>query len=395
MRDRWRKLANDRTQTEPGQMAAILFTSGSTGTPKGAVYTHGNFLAQVQALQQLYDIRAGEVDLATFPLFALYAPAMGMTSIIPDMDFTRPGSVDAAKIFAAIDRYQATTMFGSPALLDRCSRYGIKKDIKLPSLKRVLSAGAPVATAILERFSQLLNPSVQIHTPYGATESLPVSSIGSHEVLQQTRVATEAGKGICVGKPVAGLEVHIIAITDKPIGRWDEVTLLATSQIGEIVVSGPQVTTKYYNRPDATLNAKIFAGDGKIYHRMGDTGYLDESGRLWFCGRKSERVVEYDQTWFSACVEGVFNTHPKVYRTALVSRRRKIEVIPALCVELDPAHRKADTALIKRELLELGKKYEHTRAIRDIYFHPGFPVDIRHNAKINRAQLTRWARKKK
>jgi acyl-CoA synthetase (AMP-forming)/AMP-acid ligase II len=259
----------------------------------------------------------------------------------------------------------------------------------------VLSAGAPVATAILERFSQLLNPSVQIHTPYGATESLPVSSIGSHEVLQQTRVATEAGKGICVGKPVAGLEVHIIAITDKPIGRWDEVTLLATSQIGEIVVSGPQVTTKYYNRPDATLNAKIFAGDGKIYHRMGDTGYLDESGRLWFCGRKSERVVEYDQTWFSACVEGVFNTHPKVYRTALVSRRRKIEVIPALCVELDPAHRKADTALIKRELLELGKKYEHTRAIRDIYFHPGFPVDIRHNAKINRAQLTRWARKKK
>jgi len=395
MRDRWRKLANDKVETDPGQMAAILFTSGSTGTPKGAVYTHGNFLAQVQALQQLYDIRPGEVDLATFPLFGLYAPAMGMTSIIPDMDFTRPGSVDPVKIFAAIDRYQATTMFGSPALLDRCGRYGVKKNIRLSSLKRVLSAGAPVAPAILESFSQLLNPSVQIHTPYGATESLPVSSIGSHEILQQTRVATDAGKGICVGKPVAGMEVHIIAITDKPIGRWDEVTLLASPQIGEIVVSGPQVTTKYYNRPDATLQAKIFAGDGKIYHRMGDTGYLDELGRLWFCGRKSERVVEYDQTWFSACCEGVFNAHPQVYRTALVSRRHKIEVIPALCVELDPAHRKANTTVLKRELLELGKKHEHTRAIRNIYFHPGFPVDIRHNAKINRAELTRWARKQK
>ena len=395
MRDRWRKLANDKVETDPGQMAAILFTSGSTGTPKGAVYTHGNFLAQVQALQQLYDIRPGEVDLATFPLFGLYAPAMGMTSIIPDMDFTRPGSVDPVKIFAAIDRYQATTMFGSPALLDRCGRYGVKKNIRLPSLKRVLSAGAPVAPAILESFSQLLNPSIQIYTPYGATESLPVSSIGSHELLQQTRLATDAGKGICVGKPVASMDVHIIAITDKPIGRWDEVTLLAAPQIGEIVVSGPQVTTKYYNRPDATLQAKIFAGDGKVYHRMGDTGYLDELGRLWFCGRKSERVVEYDKTWFSACCEGVFNAHPQVYRTALVSRRHKIEVIPALCVELDPAHRKANTTAIKRELLELGKKHEHTRAIRNIYFHPGFPVDIRHNAKINRAELTRWARKQK
>ena len=395
MRDRWRKLANDKVETDPGQMAAILFTSGSTGTPKGAVYTHGNFLAQVQALQQLYDIRQGEVDLATFPLFGLYAPAMGMTSIIPDMDFTRPGSVDPVKIFAAIDRYQATTMFGSPALLDRCGRYGVKNNIRLPSLKRVLSSGAPVAPAILESFSQLLNPSVQIYTPYGATESLPVSSIGSHELLQQTRLATDVGKGICVGKPVTGMNVHIIAITDKPIGRWDEVTLLAAPQIGEIVVSGPQVTTKYYNRPDATLQAKIFAGDSKVYHRMGDTGYLDELGRLWFCGRKSERVVEYDKTWFSACCEGVFNAHPQVYRTALVSRRHKIEVIPALCVELDPAHRKANTTAIKHELLELGKKHEHTRAIRDIYFHPGFPIDIRHNAKINRAELTRWTRKQK
>ena len=395
MRDRWRKLANDKVETDPGQMAPILFTSGSTGTPKGAVYTHGNFLAQVQALQQLYDIRQGEVDLATFPLFGLYAPAMGMTSIIPDMDFTRPGSVDPVKIFAAIDRYQATTMFGSPALLDRCGRYGVKKNIRLPSLKRVLSSGAPVAPAILESFSQLLNPSVQIYTPYGATESLPVSSIGSHELLQQTRLATDVGKGICVGKPVTGMNVHIIAITDKPIGRWDEVTLLAAPQIGEIVVSGPQVTTKYYNRPDATLQAKIFAGDSKVYHRMGDTGYLDELGRLWFCGRKSERVVEYDKTWFSACCEGVFNAHPQVYRTALVSRRHKIEVIPALCVELDPAHRKANTTAIKHELLELGKKHEHTRAIRDIYFHPGFPIDIRHNAKINRAELTRWTRKQK
>jgi len=376
-------------------MAAILFTSGSTGKPKGAVYTHGNFLAQVAALKKLYDIRPGEVDLATFPLFALYAPAMGMSSIIPDMDFTRPGSVNPTKIIFALKKYQATTMFGSPALLDRVGRHGVENSIRLPSLKRVLSAGAPVSPAILERFSKLLNEDVQIYTPYGATEALPVSSIGSQEVLQQTRTATEAGMGICVGKPVAGIQISIIAINDATIANWNEVTLLKPNQTGEIVVHGPQVTSKYYNRPDATLMAKIYDNEGQVYHRMGDTGYLDDSCRLWFCGRKSERVVDYDKTWFSACCEGVYNVHDKVYRTALVSLRDKGKTIPALCVELEPTWRKANTGSIRRELIELGLKHKHTRGIRQIFFHPGFPVDIRHNAKIDRARLTQWARKQK
>lgn len=395
IQDRMRVAITERPATQPEQMAAILFTSGSTGTPKGALYTHGNFLAQVAALKNLYDIRPGEVDLATFPLFALYAPAMGMTSIIPDMDFTRPGSVNPTRIILALKKYQATTMFGSPALLDRVGRHGVEKNIRLPSLKRVLSAGAPVSPAILERFSQLLNEDVQIHTPYGATEALPVSSIGSQEVLQQTRAATEAGMGICVGKPVEGIQISIIAISDVAIANWNEVTLLNPNQTGEIVVHCPQVTSKYFNRPDATLMAKIFDHEGQVYHRMGDTGYLDDNGRLWFCGRKSERVVDYDKTWFSVCCEGVFNVHDKVYRTALVSLRDKGKTIPALCVELEPAWRKANTGSIRRELIELGLKHKHTRAIRQIFFHPGFPVDIRHNAKIDRARLTQWARKQK
>jgi acyl-CoA synthetase (AMP-forming)/AMP-acid ligase II len=280
-------------------------------------------------------------------------------------------------------------------LLDRVGRHGVEKNIRLPSLKRVLSAGAPVSPAILERFSQLLNEEAQIHTPYGATEALPVSSIGSQEVLQQTRAATEAGMGICVGKRVEGIQISIIAISDVAIANWNEVTLLNPNQTGEIVVHGPQVTSKYYNRPDATLMAKIYDNEGQVYHRMGDTGYLDDSGRLWFCGRKSERVVDYDKTWFSVCCEGVFNVHDKVYRTALVSLRDKGKTIPALCVELEPAWRKANTGSIRRELIELGLKNKHTRAIRQIFFHPGFPVDIRHNAKIDRARLTQWARKQK
>jgi len=372
-------------------IAAILFTSGSTGVPKGVVYTHANFLAQVEALRTLYDIKPGEVDLATFPLFALYAPALGMTSIIPDMDFTRPGMVDPAKIFDAIHTYNATTMFGSPALLDRVGRQGTKDNIRLPTLKRVLSAGAPVAPAIIERYSKLLNDEAEIHTPYGATESLPVSSIGSKEVLQQTRHATAAGKGICVGRPVADIKLAIIQITDESVLSWDENLQLGKFAVGEIVVRGPQVTSGYYNRAEATALAKIYSSNGEIYHRMGDSGYIDDIGRLWFCGRNAHRVIYNGQTYYSICCEGVFNVHEKVMRTALIGLNRQDVTIPALCVELEPDHQQAETAVLKNELLALGARYEHTRVIQHIFFHSGFPVDIRHNAKIDREALARWA----
>ncbi len=155
-------------ETTAADLAAILFTSGSTGVPKGAVYTHGVFAAQVDILRRLYGIEPGEIDLATFPLFALFAPALGMTAIIPDMDATRPALVDPRKIIEAVENFGVTNLFGSPALLNRVGRYGVEHGVRLPSLRRVLSAGAPVSAAILERFAKLLAPGVQIFTPYGA-----------------------------------------------------------------------------------------------------------------------------------------------------------------------------------------------------------------------------------
>jgi acyl-CoA synthetase (AMP-forming)/AMP-acid ligase II len=276
--------------TASEETAAILFTSGSTGVPKGAVYSHGNFAAQVEALRELYTIQPGEIDLPTFPLFALFAPALGMTSVLPEMDFTRPAQVDPHKIIAAIQTFEITSMFGSPALLNRVSLYGREHGITLPSLQRVISAGAPVPATVLERFTTMLANGAQIFTPYGATEALPVCSIGSAEILGETRALTEQGQGICVGRPVAGIELEIITISDEPIIRWDDSLRLPASAIGEIAVKGAQVTSSYHNRPSSTALAKISDPRGGFYHRMGDLGYRDERGRIWFCGRKSHRV---------------------------------------------------------------------------------------------------------
>lgn len=379
-------------QTGDDETAAILFTSGSTGVPKGAVYSHGNFSAQLEMLRQVYHIRPGEIDLPTFPLFALFAPALGMTSVVPEMDFTRPAAVDPAKIVAAIERFQITTMFGSPALINRVGRYGAAKGIKLPSLKRAISAGAPVPAAVLERFASMLNKDSQVFTPYGATEALPVCSIGSAEILAETRHATDQGNGVCVGLPVPGIELAIVEIDDKPIATWSDAVQLATGEIGEIVVKGPQVTRAYFNRPESNALGKIAdPRDGSIYHRMGDLGYCDEQGRVWFCGRKAHRVTTVDGTLFTIPCEAIFNTHPQVFRTALVGVGEPGRQRPVLCVELEGDADKSAVQRIYQELLSLGASHDITRNIRTVLFHPAFPVDIRHNAKIFREKLALWA----
>ncbi len=393
-----RKLGADKgrfelARTLADDMAAILFTSGSTGVPKGAVYTHGIFAAQVEILRRLYGIEPGDIDLQTFPLFGLFAPALGMTTIVPDMDATRPASVDPRKIVEAIDDWGVTNLFGSPALLNRVSRYGVEHNVKLPSLKRVLSAGAPVSADVMERFTKMLAPGVQVFTPYGATESLPVCSIGSDELLGETWTRTRQGAGVCVGRPVDENDVKIIRISDDPIPQWSDDLLVATGAIGEIVVRGPTVTREYFGRPHATALAKIRAGDA-IYHRMGDLGYLDDRGRVWFCGRKSHRVQTAEGTLFTIPCEAVFNAHPNVYRTALVGVGAAGAARPVLCVELEKASEPIDRTTVRKDLAALATSQPHTRTIDTFLFHPSFPVDIRHNAKIFREKLAVWAARK-
>lgn len=376
-----------------GDTAAILFTSGSTGAPKGAVYSHGNFVAQVELLKRTFRIEPGEIDLPTFPLFALFDPALGMSTVIPRMDATRPALVDPREILEPIQRLRITNLFGSPALLNRVGRSAEALSAHLSSLRRVFSAGAPVPAATLERFRRLLPPDTQIFTPYGATESLPVAVMGSHEILGETREATEQGAGVCVGRVVEGVEVEIIQISEEPIANWSDTLRVAPGKIGEIVVRGPQVTASYYQRPEATALAKIRGPGGEVMHRMGDLGYLDKQGRIWFCGRKSQRVITSQGTLFTDPCEGIFNAHPEVFRTALVGARWHGEVIPVLCVELEEATRGASQDRIRRELLEMGAKYPQTQGIQAIFFVEKFPVDIRHNSKIFREKLADWASK--
>lgn len=378
--------------TQPDDIAAILFTSGSTGVPKGVVYRHRHFVAQVALLREAFDIQPGGVDLPTFPPFALFGPALGLTSIIPDMDATRPARADPRRLVAAIGRFGVDQVFGSPALMRVLARYGQP----LPGLRRVISAGAPVPADVVARMRELLPDEARFWTPYGATECLPVAVIEGGE-LQATHEATGQGAGTCVGRPLDANIVRIIRIDDAALPAWSAALVIAPGSIGEITVTGPTTTDAYFRRDAATRLAKIAEtlddGSVRIVHRMGDVGYFDGQGRLWFCGRKSDRVETAAGVLYTEQVEPVFNVHPHVRRTALVGIGPSGRQRPVLCVELEQGVHASRWPAIEEALRHLGAGHVHTGGIDAFLRHPGFPVDIRHNTKIGRPALARWAAK--
>jgi len=383
----------EMANTGRDETAAILFTTGSTGPAKGAVYTHGNFDAQLRHIKSHLGISSHEIDLSTFPLFALFWPALGITSVIPDMDPTKPARVNPKKIIEAIVNQGVTSMFASPALLNRVGKYGKQKRIKLPSLKRVISAGAPVSPSVIEQFASMLCENAEIHTPYGATEAVPVISISSNEILSETRKLSEQGYGICIGRPINDLDIRIIKISDDPINKWSNDLVVEDNEIGEITVKGDLVTRNYFEKPAADALAKIKDGH-TVWHRMGDLGWMDSKGRIWFCGRKSHRVTTEKTTLFTIPCEAIFNNHPLVFRSALVGIGPLDRQKPTICIELEHGKDKVNKKEIKKELVELAQQNELTKDISSILFCKSFPVDIRHNSKIFREKLAKWAEKK-
>jgi len=338
--------------TDRDETAAILFTTGSTGPAKGALYTHGNFDAQLKQIKTYLNMTTDEIDLSTFPLFALFYPALGVTAVIPDMDPTRPALVNPERIIEAINNQGITNMFASPALLNRVGGYGKQMNIKLPSLKRVISAGAPVSADNIEQFSVMLNEEAEIHTPYGATEAVPIISIKSKEILMETRHLSEKGYGICIGRPINDIDIRLIKISDEPIDAWSKDLRVNAGEIGEICVKGPLVSREYFEDPKATALAKINE-NGEVIHRMGDLGWIDNKGRIWFCGRKSHRVITADGNLFTIPCEAIFNRHPAVFRSALVGIGPRHQQKPVICIELA----KPKTGIKKNDLKdELGRQ---------------------------------------
>ena len=378
------------TPADQSTLAAILFTSGSTGTPKGVCYTHGMFDAQIELVRSTYDIRPGETDMAMLPLFALFNPALGTTTVTPMLDPSRPLAADPAPLVAALISEQVTCSFGSPAIWGKVADHCEARGLRLPGLRRLLIAGAPVSGELLAKL-RMVAPNCVTHTPYGATECLPITTITAAELLGDARQLALRGHGTCVGHPVSGVEIRVIRETDSPITTLAEATLCYMGEIGEVIATGPSVTREYDGLPEATRLAKIADGD-RIWHRMGDQGSLDASGRLSFLGRRVEKVRTADGDLPTESIEPAFRQHPQVFRCALIGLGAAPHQTPALVVEPRAGHfPETETARARfiAELLELARVNPQADRVKHIVFQRALPVDVRHNAKIHRLQLAK------
>ena len=374
-------------QTTSDSLAAILFTSGGTGLPKGVCYEHGMFGAQVDAIRDAFNIQPGEIDLPAFPLFALFSTALGTTCIIPDMNSSRPAQCNPDKLIDAIRARGVTYTFGSPAIWKRVGPRCLERGLALPSLKRILMAGAPVRAEVLKPFEKILAPGSDVFIPYGATEALPVSIMRGSEVLNETWPLTRQGKGFCVGTPLPGMKIRILPLDNNSP---------SDNAIGEIAVSGPVVTKAYFDMPAETAQSKfIDPSSGELWHRMGDMGYLDARGRLWFCGRKSHRVCAPDGSiFYSVCAEALlesfidqqFGLHTRAALAGIGTEKIRQ---PVLLLE---APNNALSKAMKNTIQDAWQKSSASKGLEKILFYPKhFPVDVRHNAKIDREALSRWA----
>jgi len=368
---------------DPDRAAAILFTSGSTGAPKGVVYTHRIFDAQRAALGSALSIEQGESDLSAFPLFSLFSQALGARAVVPDLDTTRPASVDPARVHRDLERFGVTYAFGSPAFWRRV----VEGSSERIPLRRVLMAGAPAPVSLLERLLDRMPDGADVFTPYGATESLPISMPSARALLLGPAERSQRGAGTWVGHPLPGVELRIIPIEDYPIASWDETDVLGPGEVGEIVVRSEVTTQGYFRRPRDDAASKIDDA-GRRWHRMGDVGYFDEAG-LWFCGRKGHRVTMADRTLFPVRGEAILAAHPAVQRAAIVGVGPRGTERPVAFIELGSGRipRGEKKRRLTAELLELARSSEHTRDVGTILYHRGFPVDARHNAKIRRELL--------
>lgn len=373
----------------PDTSALLTFTSGSTGRPKATARTHGFLRAQHRVLEKNIALQAGEMDLATLPIFVLANLASGVCSLLPDADLRRPAAIDPAPIIAQIRAHQPTRAGAAPAFWERLIEGCQSRGETLSSLRKIYIGGAPVFPGLL-RSLQEAAPRAEIVAIYGSTEAEPIAHIMARDIAADDVEATRSGRGLPAGRAVEEIQLRILPdCWGRPIGPFTraqfDTMCLAAEEPGEIVVSGAHVLHGYLHGQG---NAETkFEVEGERWHRTGDAGYLDAAGRLWLLGRCAARIEDEHGVLYPLAVECAAQEHPGVRRAALAARGgQRVLVVEPRGVEprgVEPrsSHVRHDWTLLRQSLA-----WAHIAAIRIL---KRVPVDARHNAKVDYLALQR------
>ncbi|MGB7933047.1 MAG: AMP-binding protein [Gammaproteobacteria bacterium] len=353
--------------------AMLSFTSGSTGPAKGLLRSHRLLLDTQQILSRHLDLRPGSIDLVTMPALVMANLGAGITSLIPDVDLRRPAAADPAVLAGSIHRWRVESLFASPALVEHLADHCLMTGHTLNSLRGVFTGGAPVFPRILEKMSQTA-PLARVASLYGSTEAEPMALLRSDQITADDHVSITRGAGLPAGKPISEIRLHILrdhwghSLGGGSADEMDKL-ILPAGTVGEIVVSGPHVVTGYLHSCD-DADSKFPVGD-TIWHRTGDSGWLDDQNCLWLTGRCSARVGEPPRAVYPLTVEAALAGHPRLARVAFLNHRGE----RLLLVELKHTNRAVDSHELARALpwADIDRVVEL----------PHIPLDRRHNAKID------------
>ena len=366
---------------DPDAECAVIFTSGATGPSKGVGYRHRQVLAQLAILRSTYEITADDRLVAAFAPFALYGPMLGIASAVPDVDVTKPAELTAVALADAVGAIAATLVFASPGALRNvvATAHGLEAHHRaaLASVRLLLSAGAPVSVALLRRVQELL-PAAELHTPYGMTEALPVTDIS----LEGIEAAGE-GNGVCVGRPVIGVDVAVSPVAAS--GLADGALTTEPSVTGEICVRAAHVKDRY----DRLWATDRDSGRDRGWHRTSDVGHLDDNGRLWVEGRLAHVVVTSRGVLTPVGIEQRVVALPEVRDAAVVGvgPRGAAQVVVVVVPEDPRSHRR----VLGSPALTAAVRQTAGVDVTAVLVAPSLPVDIRHQSKIDRARVAVWA----
>ncbi|RIK46272.1 MAG: AMP-dependent synthetase [Chloroflexi bacterium] len=374
----WRRLwqtppGTPPVETSPETPALLTLTSGSTGRPKIALRSQGFLQAQHAAIDATLGLGVGDRVVTTLPIFVLSFLASGAATILPAVDLRRPGQVDAPALIEQILQHRATCLAASPALLEQIARAGAAAGQTLPGITRIYSGGGPVFLRLLDAI-QTAAPRAAVTAVYGATEAEPMAHLARSAITVADRERMQNGGGLLVGTPIAAVRLRILPDRwGTPLGPFDAATLesqtLPAHQPGEIWVSGDHVLAGYW-QGEGDAETKVRVGD-RVWHRTGDAGYLDETGRLWLLGRCAARVADAQGVLYPFAVECAAQAFAEVKHAALVAQDGERVLALELYQPLTPARRAAlEDALAWAKLARIGVL-------------PRLPVDRRHNAKID------------
>ncbi|MGY1712019.1 alpha/beta fold hydrolase [Geodermatophilus sp. SYSU D00758] len=372
---------------DPDADCAVLFTSGATGPAKGVVYTHRQARAQLELVRGTYRLTADDRLVAAFAPFALLGPGLGIGTAVPDVDVTAPGSLTAAALADAVAAAEATAVFASPAALRRvvatAGDLTADRRAALARVRLLVSAGAPVPAALLRAVGTVL-PAAEPHTPYGMTEALPVTDVSLAEVE-----AAGEGDGVCVGRPLAWVEVRVSPL--DALGRADGPLTAGPGVLGEVCVRGAHVKDRY----DALWLTERAASRDPGWHRTGDVGALDAEGRLWIAGRLPHVVTT------AAGPVAPVGVEQRVERLAGVTACAAVGVGPAgtqalVAVvvpsgEARPPGRRAGRLRLAGADLAAAVRTAAGSPVAAVLVTERLPVDVRHQSKVDRALVARRA----